>query len=213
MRFSQHRPFTLFGEFAMSKTTAIYLRVSSREQTHASQTPDLERWAKAHAPDAVWFRDSFTGRTMSRPGMDRLLGGVRAGEIGTVVVWRLDRLGRTARGLTALFEEFRERGVGLVSLKDGLDLGTPAGRLMAHVLASVAAYETEVRAERVAAGQAVAKSRGKKWGGSRKGWHWKVSAEQRTAIIDMRAAGKPITQIAKITALSRPTIYAVLRAE
>ena len=66
---------------------------------------------------------------------------------------RLDRLGRTTKGLTALFEDLVDRKINLVSLKDGLDLSTPAGRLMANVLASVAAYETEVRSERVCAGR------------------------------------------------------------
>src|ERR1700735_2728942 len=149
----------------MKKMTAIYLRVSSKQQDQRSQEPDLKRWLLSHEGDAAWYRDQFTGQTMSRHARDKLIGDVRAGKIGTIVVWRLDRLGRTAKGLTALFEELRERGVGLVSLKDGLDLSTPAGRLMANVLASVAAYETEVRAERVLAGQQAARAAGQKGGG------------------------------------------------
>ena len=57
----------------MDKDTALYLRVSHRDQSHASQLPDLERWAEAHDGPIEWFRDTFTGRTMDRPGMDRLL--------------------------------------------------------------------------------------------------------------------------------------------
>ena len=68
-----------------------------------------------------------------------------------------------------------------MSLKDGFSLASPAGRLHARILASVAEYETEVRAERVAAGQAVARRKGKKWGGSKPGWRWKVSDDQVTA--------------------------------
>ncbi len=187
--------------------------MSSRDQSHASQLPDLERWVATREGSVEWYRDTFTGRTMTRPGMDRLMADIRAGKVGTLVVWRLDRLGRTAKGLTSLFEELREMGVGLVSLKDGLDLSTPAGRLMAHVLASVAAYETEVRAERVAAGQAAAKKNGKTWGGSKRGWRWKVAPEQVTAIKEMKAAGKPVAHIARVTKLSRPTIYHVLRSD
>lgn len=196
----------------MPKFTAVYIRVSTRDQSHASQRPDLERWAATREEGVEWYTDTFSGRTMARPGMERLLGDLRAGRVGTVAVWRLDRLGRTAKGLTALFEELRERGVGLVSLKDGLDLTTPAGRLMAHVLASVAAYETEVRAERVAAGQAVAKRNGKKWGGSKKGWRWKVSDEQMAAIVEMKDAGKPVAVIARVVGVSRPTVYHVLQS-
>lgn len=89
-------------------------------------------------------------------------------------------------------------------------MASPAGRLHARILASVAEYETEVRAERVAAGQAVARKRGKKWGGSKPGWRWKVTDEQLTAIREMRAAGKKVTAISRVTGLSRPTIYRVL---
>ena len=112
--------------------------------------------------------------------------------------------------MTALFEELREKGVGLVSLKDGLDLGTPAGRLMANVLASVAAYETEVRAERVLAGQAAARARGKKWGGSVKGRRVKVKDEQVSMVRRMRSEGTTVAAIARATGLSRPTVYSVL---
>jgi DNA invertase Pin-like site-specific DNA recombinase len=193
------------------KFTAIYLRVSSKQQDHASQMPDLERRAAAHDGEVQWHKDKFTGKTMDRPGMERLLTDLRAGKVERIVVWRLDRLGRTTRGLCQMFDELTERKVDLVSMKDGFSLASPAGRLHARILASVAEYETEVRAERVAAGQAVARRKGKRWGGSKKGWRWKVSDEQVTAIREMQAAGRKITHIAGVTGLSRPTIYRVLR--
>ena len=154
----------------MTRAIAIYLRVSSRKQDTRSQEPDLERWVTAFADLPVkWFRDTMTGRTMDRPGWRKLEEAIHAGEIAKIVVWRLDRLGRTAAGLTALFEDLQRLGVGFESLKDRVDLSTAAGRLMANVLASVAAYENEVRGERIRAGQAVARSRGKRWGGQREG--------------------------------------------
>ena len=195
----------------MPKATAIYVRVSHRDQTHASQLPDLERWCEAHTGEVVWFRDTFTGKTMNRPGMDKLLDALRTGKLERIVVWRLDRLGRTTKGLCQLFDELREHSVDLVSLKDGFSLESPAGRLHARILASVAEYETEIRAERVAAGQAVARRKGKTWGGSDKGWRWRVTDDQVNAIHEMRTGGKPIAQIAQVTGLSRPTIYRVLR--
>src|SRR5271154_3944369 len=142
------------------KHIAVYVRVSSKQQDQRSQEPELTRWVQAQEGEVVWYRDKFTGKTMQRPGMDKLLKDIESGKISSIVVWRLDRLGRTAKGLTALFEDLREKGVNLVSMKDGLDLSTPAGRLMACVLASVAAYETEVRAERILAGQAAARAAG-----------------------------------------------------
>ena len=195
----------------MSQISAIYVRVSSRRQDTRSQEADLRRWAEAHKGQALrWYRDSFTGKTLDRPGFQRLLADVAAGKVARIVVWRLDRLGRTARGLTALFEDLLGRGVDLVSLKDGLDLATPAGRLMAHVLASVAAYEAEVRVERILAGQAAARAAGKTWGGSEKGRRLKVTEEQEAAVHRMKGEGVGVSAIARATGLSRPTIYRVL---
>src|SRR5438128_1316363 len=131
-------------------TTTIYQRISTRGQDLASQHQELAAWATGKQVE--WLSDIFTGKSMERPGMEKLLKGIRSGKVKTVVVWRLDRLGRTASGLTAFFEELQTRKVNLISLRDGVDLSTPAGRLLANIIASVAAYETEVRGERVAAG-------------------------------------------------------------
>jgi DNA invertase Pin-like site-specific DNA recombinase len=192
------------------KWVAIYVRVSSKNQDTKSQLPDLERWAAAQEEPVKWYKDKFTGKTMDRPGWSKLDADIHASKVSRVVCWRLDRLGRTAKGLTALFEDLQDRKVGLVSLKEGLDLSTPAGRLMAHVLASVAQYETEVRAERIMAGQAAARAAGKKWGGSPKGRRVKVTDQQARIIQQMRQEKVSITAIAKATGLSRPTVYSVL---
>ena len=192
------------------KHTAIYIRVSSKQQDTASQEPEMKRWQDANGGECVLYRDKFTGKTMDRPGWNKLMASVQAGKVDRVVCWRLDRLGRTAKGLTALFEELRERKVNLLSLKDGLDLSTAAGRLMANVLASVAQFETEVRAERVLAGQAVARAAGVKWGGSARGRRIKVTDEQVTMIKRMKSEGTKIAAIARATSLSRPTVYALL---
>ena len=89
-------------------------------------------------------------------------------------------------------------------------MGTASGRLIANVLASVAAYETEIRGERVKAGQTAAKASGKKWGGSQKGRLLKVTGEQANAIIKMKADGEKVSTIARTVSLSRLTIYRVL---
>lgn len=197
----------------MSKKTAIYIRVSTKDQSHASQLPDLERWTEAHGGKVEWFKDAFTGRTMSRPAMDRLMDQLRTSKIDRIVVWRLDRLGRTTKGLCQLFDELIMNNVDLVSLKDGFSLSSPAGRLHARILASVAEYETEIRAERVTAGQEVARRKGKKWGGSKKGWRWKVTDDHIEAIKEMKASGKTIAHIARVTQLSRQTIYRILNED
>ncbi len=193
------------------KHIAIYLRVSSRRQDTRSQEPDLKRWGATQSEPVRWYRDKFTGKTMDRPGWQKLEADIRAGKVSKVACWRLDRLGRTAKGLTALFDELQCRQVGLVSLREGLDLSTPAGRLMAHVLASVAQYENELRSERVRAGQAVARANGKRWGGSKKGRRVKVTPQQARIVRQMKQEGESVAVIAKAVALSRPTVYSVLR--
>lgn len=192
------------------KHIAIYVRTSTRQQDTRSQMPDLKKWAEQQELPVKWYRDKATGKNMERPGWRKVEKQIKAGKVHSVVVWRLDRLGRTARGLTALFEEFANRKVNLVSLKDSLDLGTAAGRLMANVLASVAQYETEIRGERVAAGQAAARAAGKRWGGSKAGRRKVVTPEQIKTIKHLKAEGTPISRIAKTVGLSRPTIYSVL---
>ena len=194
--------------------TAVYVRVSTSQQTTRSQRPDLDRWLAAQDPEklgkVVWYHDTATGKNMDRPGWQKLHAAIDAGQVRQIVVWRLDRLGRTASGLCKLFEDLQEKKVRLISLKDSIDLGTASGRLIANVLASVAAYETEIRGERVKAGQAAAKAAGKTWGGSRKGRLLKVTDEQVKAIISLRANGEKITRIARTVSLSRLTVYRVL---
>lgn len=148
---------------------------------------------------------------MDRPGWRRLEAAIDAGHVGKLVCWRLDRLGRTASGLTALFDKLRDRRVTLISIRDGLDLSTPAGRMMANVLASVAAYEIDVRSERIVAGQDAARAAGKHWGGSPKGRRLKVSDEQVATIRRMHTEGASKSAMSRATGLSRPTDYAVIR--
>jgi DNA invertase Pin-like site-specific DNA recombinase len=191
----------------------IYLRVSSRQQDERSQEPDLQTWAKAQGEAVTWFKDKFTGTTMDRPGLERLLADVRAGKISKVVVWRLDRLGRTAKGLLTLLDELQVLGIGFVSLREGFDLGTPAGRLMAGVLASVAAYETEVRKERQLAGIAKAKADGKSWGGRKTGTRVRLTLEKERLIRQLHAESKPVAAIARLVGLTRKTVYKAIRQE
>ncbi len=98
-----------------------------------------------------------------------------------------------------------------MSLREGFDLGTPAGRLMAGVLASVAAYETEVRKERQLAGIAKAQAEGKTWGGRRVGTRVRLTEEKENLIQQLHAEGKRITAIARMVGLTRKTVYVAVR--
>jgi DNA invertase Pin-like site-specific DNA recombinase len=191
---------------------ALYLRVSSKTQDTASQEADLKNWAERQSEPVVWYRDKFTGKTLDRPGFRKLEEQISAGNVSTLAVWRLDRLGRTAKGLTALFEDLIQRKVNLVSLREHFDLSTSAGRLMLIVLTGVAQYETEVRSERQMAGIAAAKERGVKFGRRVGSKHSRVPEDKRAAILEHKAAGWKIARIALAVGLSRQTVYTVLNA-
>ena len=192
---------------------AIYLRVSSRKQDTRSQEPDLKSWAEhaSNGQPVKFYRDTMTGKTMDRPGWKKLEADIDSGRVSTVAVWRLDRLGRTASGLTALFDKLQARRINFVSIRDSIDLSTAAGRLIANVLASVAEYENELRSERVRAGQEVARAAGKRWGGSKPGRRLKVTDEAVATILRMAGEGAAKTAMARATGLSRQTVYSILR--
>lgn len=196
----------------MSKHLAIYVRVSSKRQDQRSQLADLQQWAAAQRQPIRWYRDKASGKSMDRPAWNKLQAAIDAGEVSAVICWRLDRLGRTASGLTALFADLQERGVGLVSLREGIDLSTAAGRMLANVIASIAAYENEVRSERVIAGQQAARAAGKSIGGRKVGTRVRLTREKEKTIKRMHREGLPIAAIARAVELSRPTVYAALQS-
>ena len=151
------------------KHTAIYVRVSSKAQDHACQLPDLERWVAAHDGAVQWYRDKFTGKTMDRPGMEKLLADLRAGLVERIVVWRLDRLGRTTRGLCQLFDELGERKVDLVSLKDGFSLGVPCWSASCPHLGIGGRIRNRGPCRTGCSRSSRRTTKGKKWGGSQAG--------------------------------------------
>lgn len=194
----------------MKKHTAIYLRVSSKAQNLRSQEAELKRWAEVNAPDAKFYSDKFTGRTLDRPAWNRLQAAIDKGQVTRLVVWKLDRLGRSVKDLSKLLAELQERKINFVSLRDGCDMSTPNGRLLINLLSSIAEFENEVRTERIRAGQTAARAQGKRWGGSTKGRRLKVTDEQLQAIVAMKNQGERITTIGKTVSLDRTTIHRLL---
>jgi DNA invertase Pin-like site-specific DNA recombinase len=191
------------------KKIAIYLRVSTIGQDVASQEPDLKAWLRLHGRKrpAAWYRDTFTGKTFKRPAMQQLEEDIRSGRIGIVVVWRLDRLGRTASETLRFLDDLDASDVGFVSVRDGIDSISAAGRLLRTILAGFAEYEREVISERIQAGVARAKAAGKRWGGKRVGQRSKLTKEKLGALKDLLAAGKKKTAIARQLGISRASVY------
>ena len=145
---------------------ALYARVSTTDQEPENQLVELRRYVRARSWDAaVEFVDhGVSGTKDRRPALDRLIRDARRRRIDVLICWRLDRLGRNLKHLVTLLDELQAVGVAFVSLGEGIDCTTPAGRLQLHILAALAEFERARIAERVTAGLARAKRQGKRLG-------------------------------------------------
>src|SRR5215471_12698356 len=147
--------------------TAIYVRISTDKQTHDSQLLELRAYCQRRGwSDVVEFEDTITGSKFSRRGLDALFSDVRKGKVTRIVIYKLDRLGRSLAHLAQLIAELTANGTALVCTSQGIDTSdsNPAGRLQLGVLMAVAEFEREIIRERVNAGLSAARARGSKLG-------------------------------------------------
>src|SRR5437762_5406984 len=144
---------------------AIYARVSTLDQEPENQLAELRRYVEARGWSAVEHVDrGVSGSTDRRPALDQLLADARRRRFDVVVCWRLDRLGRNLKHLIALLDELQALGVAFVSLAEGIDATTPAGKLQMHILGAIAEFERERIRERVLAGLQRARRQGRRLG-------------------------------------------------
>lgn len=152
----------------MPRRCVAYVRVSTDDQSISLEAQQDRIRAHAVAMgymiDDVVIDSGASAKTLRRPGMQRILDELRSGEIGTVVVLKLDRLTRSVRDLGTLLELFEQHDVHLVAVAENLDTGTAAGRLMLHLLASVSQWERETIAERTSFALEHKRRRGKVYG-------------------------------------------------
>ncbi len=176
-----------------------YARVSTLEQNES-----LQHDALTAAGCERIFTDKASGKLEHRPALDASLDQVRPGD--TVVVWRLDRLGRSLRHLLETVAELEQRGVGFASLTEQIDTSTPGGRLVFHVFGALAEFEAALIRERTMAGLAAARARGRV-GGRPTVW----TADKLTAARQMHAAGQhDVAGIARALGVSRASVYRAL---
>jgi DNA invertase Pin-like site-specific DNA recombinase len=196
--------------------TAIYLRVSSNQQETKSQEQDLKTWAaqqEERGEIIAWYRDKATGTNFRRKDWQRLEDDLNAGKVKRLVVWRLDRLGRTAGETIQLLDGLEAKGIGFLSLRDGFDPSTPSGRLQRNILASVAQFETEVRKERQLAGIAAARAENGgrcPWGGRKTGTRITLTKEKEALARKLKAEGQSVASIARNLGIARKTVYVAL---
>jgi DNA invertase Pin-like site-specific DNA recombinase len=172
-----------------------YARVSTRDQNLELQREALER-----AGCEKIFEDKVSGARAEKPGLAKVLELLRKGD--SLVVWKLDRLGRSVKHLVELVGELHEKGVQFRSLTDAIDTGTTSGRFFFHVMASLAEMERELTIERTRAGLEVARQLGRKGGRRRLMDDSKVESAKR-----LLANGIPPRDVAKNLGVSVPTLY------
>ncbi len=172
-----------------------YARVSTQDQRLDVQHEALT----ASGCDKV-FDDTMSGRVTERPGLQRALDILREGD--TLVVWKLDRLGRSVKQLVDLISRFEQQGIHFVSLTDSIDTSTPAGRFFFHVMASLAEMERELIVERTRAGLEMARARGRIGGRRRVMTDGKVEAAMQ-----LLSSGLPPREVASTLGVSVATLY------
>ena len=165
----------------------------------------MQEQALAAAGCAKVFTDTASGAKADRPGLAKALDQLRDGD--TLVVWKLDRLGRSVKHLIAFTEDLAERGVGFRSLTDQIDTTTPAGKFFFHLMASLAEMERELIAERTRAGQEAARRAGRT-----PGRRPKMTPSKIRSARTLLANGTPPREVAQDLGVSIPTLYRWLPA-
>lgn len=193
------------------KAVACYVRVSTIGQNAAGQKREIRRWLEGNGIDpdtVVWFIDRETGDSLARPEFAKLQSAIFNGDVGTVVVWKLDRLSRKLRDGINTLCDWCERGLRVVSVTQQIDFNGTVGKMLAAVLLGVAEMEQETRRERQRAGIEAAKEQGV-YAGRKPGT---TKAKPKRAM-RLRDRGLTHSEIATAMGVSRRTVIRYLQAE
>jgi DNA invertase Pin-like site-specific DNA recombinase len=177
-----------------------YGRVST-----ADQNPDSQKDALQKAGVDQVFLDTFTGTKSSRPQLDKMKDQLRSGD--TIVITRLDRLGRSTKDLLNLVSDLQELGVNLEVLEQNINTSSPEGKLFFTLVASFAEFEREIMRARTIDGLAAARARGRVGGRKPAMTQSKVAMAKK-----MYEEGRYVKEIAEVLGVSRPTIYRALES-
>lgn len=181
-----------------------YARVST-----ADQKLDLQMDALKKAECTKFFTEKVSA-AKERPELNKLIKSLQVGDV--VIVWKLDRLGRSLRHLLQLVEAFEKKGVQFISLSDNIRTDTPQGRLMLNIFASLAEFEREIIRERTNAGLAAARARGRK-GGRPPGLTFDKQLKAQHAKRLYANKNNSIDKICEKLQISRKTLYRWIKVE
>ena len=189
---------------------ALYARVSTKEQSTDAQVTQLVAYCQARGwVDAAIFRDDgISGVRDNRPELDRLRQRMAAGEFDTIVVSKMDRLGRSLGMILRLWDEADAAGVRVIVIDQGIDTSTPAGRLQRNMLAALAEFERELILERTRAGIARARALGKKFGAPRR-----IPESVARVVWERRAQGESLRMISQCMNIKLGGVRSVLRRD
>jgi DNA invertase Pin-like site-specific DNA recombinase len=177
-----------------------YARVSTQEQTLNLQQDALQK-----AGCNKIFTDTASGAKAERKGLEEALTYVRKDD--TLVVWRLDRLGRSLPHLISTMTDLEERGIGFKSLTESIDTISSGGKLIFHIFGALAEFERNLIRERTQAGLTAARTRGKKGGRPKV-----ITIQKRSIAKELYDSGHPIADICKTLKISRATLYRALKS-
>jgi DNA invertase Pin-like site-specific DNA recombinase len=187
---------------------AIYCRVSTDGQSVDFQVNELRAYAAKREWHVVeeYLDVGVSGAKESRPALNRLMADARQRKFDILLVWKIDRFGRSLKHLVNSLAELESAGVAFVSLRDSLDLSSPAGRLMAQLLGAISEFERSLITERVRAGIRNARNKGRTLGRPR----LEVDGGR---IARLRAAGTPLRAISKQLGISLGSVHRALQEE
>jgi DNA invertase Pin-like site-specific DNA recombinase len=191
---------------------AIYARVSTADQGNLLQIRELKGYVESRKWELVEvYEDHMSGAKTSRPGLDRMIDDARRRKFDAILVWKLDRFGRSLVHCVGAIQELASLGVRFIAVSQGLDTdeANPAAKLLMHILAAVAQFERELIRERVAAGMRTAQAHGTKTGNPI-GRPRRVF--DRAQVLQLRGSGLSIEKVARELGIGVGTVVRVIQA-
>ncbi|MCP5003369.1 MAG: recombinase family protein [Planctomycetes bacterium] len=189
------------------KKVALYVRVSTREQSVDMQLDDLERYSQERGFNVfkVYKDNGVSGTKETRPALNDLMGAAKKRKFDTVLVWRFDRFARSTKHLVTALYEFRNLNIDFISYQENIDTSSPLGEAIFTIISAMSKLERDIIAERVKGGLRKAKANGKCLGRPKK----EVDTNK---IIEFRKQNKSVRQIAKELNLSNNLVFRTLQS-